>query len=340
MTPRAIWHFGRFGDVPGGMTQVLNAYQSCKSWRSPLHLVATRSGRNIYQDLLLSFRAARCIRGLDSPEHILVFHLSQGGSFVREGLLLRYARRRGLPAIAHIHGSRFEDFAHSHSRLCRLILSVSSGIIVLNDGAKSCSMHVAPGVESVVVPNAVPLGDISQPKEAVVVFGGLVSRRKGVDTLLRAWEGVEDRAGWKLLLAGPIGDSDVLRSVSGVEVLGAVPHSDLMEILDRAAIAVLPSRDEGMPMFILEALARRNLVISTDVGGIPTLLRDGAGVIVSPSDASALQVALARAIHDPEWRYEIATRGHHRMAGQFAASVVYPQLEKVWTRLAFQAEEV
>ena len=61
-----------------------------------------------------------------------------------------------------------------------------------------------------------------------------------------------------------------------------------------ADIVVLPSLDlgkhlhEGIPVPLMEAMANRIPVISTQTGGIPELLRDGAGIMVSPGDAAAL----------------------------------------------------
>ena len=103
-----------------------------------------------------------------------------------------------------------------------------------------------------------------------------------------------------------------------------------MSLLERSTIAVLPSRDEAMPMFILEALARGNAVISTTVGGIPEVLGDGAGVLVSPGDVDALATALKDLIDDAEARSSLAAAGYERFTQTYSAESVYPRVEQLW----------
>ncbi|OMQ15677.1 hypothetical protein A7K94_0207840 [Modestobacter sp. VKM Ac-2676] len=54
-----------------------------------------------------------------------------------------------------------------------------------------------------------------------------------------------------------------------------------------------------MPMFILEAMARGNCVVATDVGGVAAVLEDGRGVVVPPGDVAAFRDALQSVISAP-----------------------------------------
>src|SRR4029078_10979461 len=104
----------------------------------------------------------------------------------------------------------------------------------------------------------------------------------------------------------------------------------LMTLLESASVAVLPSRDEAMPMFILEALARRACVISTTVGGIPLLRDDDCGELVEPGDTTALTSALRRVRGDAQHRERLATRGNERFQTGYSAQAVFPRVEAIW----------
>ncbi len=103
-----------------------------------------------------------------------------------------------------------------------------------------------------------------------------------------------------------------------------------MSLLDDAAVAVLPSRDEAMPMFILEAMARRACVISTAVGGIPDVLSGGCGIVVQPASVDELAAALRAVTSADGERLHAADSGFDRFSARFSADAVYPRVESIW----------
>jgi glycosyltransferase involved in cell wall biosynthesis len=85
-----------------------------------------------------------------------------------------------------------------------------------------------------------------------------------------------------------------------VEFAGRIDREALRVRLDAANCLVLPSRSEGLPRVILEAMARARPVVATAVGGIPELVDDPCtGRLVPPDDAPALAGALVAVLGDP-----------------------------------------
>ncbi len=85
--------------------------------------------------------------------------------------------------------------------------------------------------------------------------------------------------------------------------------SEVRVLLDDADILLLPSRSEGLPMSILEAMASGVAVISTPVGAIPDAIIDGeTGLLVPPGDVPALSHAIFRLLDDPALRHRLAVR--------------------------------
>ncbi len=137
----------------------------------------------------------------------------------------------------------------------------------------------------------------------LVAYTGRLAPEKGVDVLLSAWPAViAANPAAKLVLVGSGGDDHVLRGhavelgISGsVLFAGGVPDSS--PYLRAADVGVLPSRTEGMPVALLEAMACALPVVATAVGGTKEVLADGVtGRLVPSEDPAALARGLVEAL--------------------------------------------
>ncbi len=337
-----VHHVGRSGDVPGGMTQVVNAYLAWPFERCDVEVVESRGDPGDHvaaaRGLVRALRTVRRLAASPGP-HVVVVHLSERGSFVREGLVLRYAHRLGLPVVAHLHGADFARFAAAHPRLVGGVLRAADHVVTLSHETTQVAGRFVEDTRITLVPNAVPPGRPAG-KTRTVVFGGAVGRRKGVDVLQEAWRRTGPPDGWRLLVAGPVAEPDVVDTTTpATTFLGPLDHDALMTLLESASVAVLPSRDEALPMFVLEAMARDACVVATDVGGIAAVLDDGCGVVVPPGDVDALATALRHVTSDDDARDATVGRARERFTTTYAAPTVYPQVEDLWlsTRTASPA---
>ncbi len=112
---------------------------------------------------------------------------------------------------------------------------------------------------------------------------------------------------------------------SYVHLLGALPHHAIPSLMDQATVFVLPcviarngDRD-GMPLVLIEAMGRGVPVVSSDVIGLPELVRNGAGLLSPPGDPEALASAIERIIQlSPAARDEMGQAGR-RIVEEFDA---------------------
>ena len=118
-----------------------------------------------------------------------------------------------------------------------------------------------------------------------------------------------------------------------VNLLGLAPHEKLMRGLaqGRWDAVVLPSiaentYKEGIPVSLTEAMSRNVPVISTETGGIPELLRDGAGLLVPERNSEALADAIESLISDNALYKKIATAGRRRVEESFAVTTTTREL--------------
>jgi colanic acid/amylovoran biosynthesis glycosyltransferase len=150
---------------------------------------------------------------------------------------------------------------------------------------------------------------------------------KGHTHLLRAVDRL--RAQGRRLVVDLIGDGELregleaesraLGLADAVAFHGARPSAEVVTAMERADVFVLPSvitasgKMEGLPVALMEAMAREVPVVATAISAIPELVEDGVtGLLVPPEDPEALAAALARLADDPELRVRLGWAGGER----------------------------
>jgi glycosyltransferase involved in cell wall biosynthesis len=98
-------------------------------------------------------------------------------------------------------------------------------------------------------------------------------------------------------------------------------HEDVPALLETLDVVALPSWTEGLPLVLLEAMARGRPVVATPVGGTPELVTDGeTGLLVPPRHPEALAEALRRVLDDPELARRLGEAARARVAERFTAA--------------------
>ena len=121
----------------------------------------------------------------------------------------------------------------------------------------------------------------SNNKEITILFAGRLYSVKGVDIFLNAFKIVFDK-GYKikLILAGR-GDIEYVNNFlsafpkDSFSICGRVSYQDMPQLYNKSDIVIVPSLYEGCSGTILEAMACNKIVIASDVGGTPEIIKDG-----------------------------------------------------------------
>jgi glycosyltransferase involved in cell wall biosynthesis len=152
--------------------------------------------------------------------------------------------------------------------------------------------------------------------EDYVLIVGAPWRLKGVDLLIAAFQRLSnDFPKVTLKLLGHYPDREELEAlVAGsprIEFLTARPNPEVLEIISKATVFVLPSRSEGVPRVILEAMAAGVPVVASDAGGIPSVVRHGeSGFVVPVGDIGALETRLRQLLSDRQLRDSMGAKAH------------------------------
>ncbi|MFC4114455.1 glycosyltransferase [Nonomuraea zeae] len=238
----------------------------------------------------------------------------------KAGLAGRAAIRGRVPTLFQPHGWSWlaarGPLAAAALRWERLAARWADRVICVGDGEADLARRYAVPGDLAVVRNGVDLRRFraAGPQEraaaraACGIAGdtplalcvGRVTRQKGQDLLLSAWERVAGRSDRALLAV--VGDGPLLpelrsRAVPRVHFAGAV--ADVRSWYAAADVVVFPSRWEGLPLTVLEALATGRSLIASAVPGLTEVVTGEIGALVTPEDTAALAEALLLRLGQP-----------------------------------------
>jgi glycosyltransferase involved in cell wall biosynthesis len=278
----------------------------------------------------------------------------------RAGLLVRpVARMMGAAAVHTYHGlpheiaglagnagsplhpgtsrARAAWLLEGYLRLEGLLARFGTVVVPSHAVAEFLVEHGLPASRAHVVPNGIDVRfrEPARPHDPPVVgTAAVLQYRKRVDVLLDACA-----TGARTMRVEIFGDGPLrveLEEQARRLGLDATFHGDVPDLRDRLReldLFVLPSRDENLPMALLEAMAAAVPVVATRVGGVPELIEDGvSGRVVSPERVEPLATAIAELLGDPERRLSLARAGATRVAERFAIADVGRRMVRVYER--------
>lgn len=294
-------------------------------------------------------------RTLESLEPTIVhLHFASRGSTLRKFILAEMVTRAGRPLVLHAHGAEFDQFYRklpgTVRRNVNRTLQRANVLIALSTHwrdfyVEECEIspsHIVVLPNPVRVPVEVP--DRSGRDRVQFLHLGRLGERKGGYDLVNAFaglpEGLRNRA--RLVMAGD-GDVDGVRKLaeplgSQVEVHSWIDAHERDRLLAQSDVFALPSRAEGMPMALLEAMASGLPSIVSPVGGIPDVVRHGLdGMLVTPGDVPQIRAAMSKLIADDAGRLAAGHAARER-ARAFDVHVYARRLSDIYQRIAPVAE--
>lgn len=237
-----------------------------------------------------------------------------------------------------------------------LSLRVDAHVAVGEASARQMEDFYALGRRSVVsIPNCVP--EITQnpiPPSAplpasgegigeglVIGSVGRLDAMKGHDILLRA---VAQLDGVRVVILGEGGQrmdleklADELKVSDRLELPGWVDNP--RAYLPQFDIFAMPSRSEGFPLAIVEAMLAARPVVATRVGSVAEAVTDGeTGLLINKDDVEGLTAALRRLRDDPALRIRLGQRGREVAQRHFTVKQMVNSYERLWRQVVAQPQ--
>jgi glycosyltransferase involved in cell wall biosynthesis len=276
---------------------------------------------------------------------------------IPSGVIAWFARMLfGLPYVVSLRGGdvpgfRPYDFAFYHrmvSPLLRWVWYKGGAVVANSSGLQALANEFEPDMPVRVIPNGIDLREY-QPAERSwspphLLFVGRLVYQKGLDLLISALSELQDIP-WKLSIVGDGPQSKPLRTLSGglglserIDFLGWQARDALPGLYQQANLFVFPSRHEGMPNAVLEAMACGLPVIASRIAGNEELVEnDRTGVLVKTEDTPSLREALRALLSDKERCQKMGEQGRQRVESTYSWSGVADKYLELLQRIVEQS---
>ena len=330
----------------GGMAQVVSILRETRLFTDfSMRVIVTHKEGGVLKRGAIYVRAMASFLGvLVMRQAALVHaHVAAHGSFWRKSTFLTLARIFRVPTILHLHASQIRDFYERDSgpfqrRVIRHVLEHASTVIVLSKRLQAYIGTIAPLAKTVTIHNFVDMARIEaetkrtsvERSSTLLLFLGDIGHRKGIHDLIRALPAISRSIPEVRLVAGGRGDIDAVRRSAkelGIEkhvlLPGYVSGPEKFRLLAEAAIYVLPSYNEGVPISILEAMSVGLPIVTTPVGGIPDVIRDGEeGFLVSPGSTDQLVRRIVELLSSENLRKRMGDAAQRRLRTDYSPEIV------------------
>lgn len=195
------------------------------------------------------------------------------------------------------------------------------------------------GARACFIPNAIDLQELPNEKlrlfEKQVTYAGRLSYEKGFDVLLKATEFLDPRVHIVVLGSGLKKLEEQARVLSerlpNFHYLGYKSHEETLKIIAGSDLLILPSRAEGLPTVILEAMALKVPILASKIPGVTDIIDENCAILVEPGEPAALAKAVNRFVED--YPRELLERAYTRVKEKFDWDVVAEEYVKLYEEL-------
>lgn len=331
--------------VKGGMTTVVdNYYNYGLNKKVDLKYIESCNDGNKLFKLLKEIKGIIEFKKEINSYDIVHIHMASRRSTFRKAKYIKLAKKKNKKIVLHIHGAGYKNFYNECNKkqqeYIKNILNMCDKIIVLSEEWYNYFKKIIDSKKIVIIYNS-----IIMPKDFKknidtnqFLFLGRIGSRKGIYDLIDVFESIAAKYPEAKLYIGGDGEINKLNKIiieknlkNNIEYIGWVTGEKKEQYLKRASFYILPSYNEGMPMSVLEAMAYKNVTISTNVGGIPRIIQNEEnGIIINSGDKDSMQKYLIRLIEDKQLRNKLSKNARKTIEEKFNIEMVIEKLMEIY----------
>ncbi|RRJ89563.1 glycosyltransferase family 1 protein [Paenimyroides tangerinum] len=285
-------------------------------------------------------------------EQIQVLHFCSSGSFglFRDYIFLKMAKFLKVKSVIHFHFGRIPDLQCKNNWEYKLICIIIKNVdlVVVIDDLTLTTLKDFGFKNIVLIPNPVSprIKEIieSNPNikrnDNIILFAGHHLPSKGIFELISACKELKNI---KLRMIGYFSD-EILQEIfdkagneneSWLEIVGEVNFDEIIKEMLACGIFILPSHTEAFPNVIIESMATKCPIISTNVGAIPQMLNVNdvsnlCGLVVQPKNEIELKEAIIKLLDNKDLSDNISSNAETRVNSLYSIQVVWNKLEQIW----------
>ncbi|RDX01367.1 glycosyltransferase family 4 protein [Listeria kieliensis] len=323
-----ILMIGPDSKAKGGMATVLNNFKSFTYTDCQIiFLTSWREKHRIWTAIKCFFQIRKTLK--QQQIDLIHFHVAQKGSFFRKAFLLAAVPKK-YHTLFHMHASQFDTFYEVQPTFMKKwigkVFNRVDEVVVLSQewaqfywGLTNTKISIIEN--AVFIPKKNPY---ATNQKLIVTFGKIGERKGSYDILNIAKQVATTMPDVKFILYG---DGEVNKiqqkikdlELSNISVGGWLDDKMKSEVMKHAAVHLLPSYQEGLPMAILETMSYGIPNISTDVGGIPQIIQDGEnGYTVRPGENQKMARILELFLRSPELQRQLSDKAYQTLNDKFS----------------------
>lgn len=252
---------------------------------------------------------------------------------IRDYLIASRIHKKGIQVVTHYH---CDIPFWIHNGLSRWFLgklaSISAKNLVLCENSRKY-LEEQFGIDSVKIPNFIEVDTVRSDEKKIretiqkVFFVGRVEEAKGVAEIYELARRLPEIT---FELAGEVNEAVAQwEKPKNIELLGPMPHEQVLQCMDDADLFLLPSHSEGFSIALVESMARGLPAIATDVGAAADMLADGCGIVVPRGDVDAMEQAICQ-MKDADRRAAISQTAVAKTKATYTVEAVLTRIRQCY----------
>ncbi len=291
-------------------------------------------------------RIAKAIKNLINQENLQFDLIHAHFAMPSGGAANIISKNFGKPYIITLHGSDVNVYPHYSSFAMKAFKTAVSNAADLVAVSKKLSLKTneLTNKEPVFLPIGINLSTFNLDRDAaseniqipkgkiILTYIGRLVKEKGIIELTETLKTLDDRFYCIFIGDGPLKErleNDV--DLSGkIMLTGQVPNEMVTTYLSKADIFILPSYSEGMPTVLIEALALKKPVVSTNVGGVPDLFGEYSNILIEPKSSEQIKDTLIDYVDDSTYSEEIIEDLYEKVIEEYNAEINASKLKELY----------
>jgi glycosyltransferase involved in cell wall biosynthesis len=301
-----------------------------------------------YGSILKGFKSALSRNQYD------VVHITSSAGFglIRDLLMLKMARKRGVKSIVHFRFGRipqlFEQINWEYRLLAKVVKKADKVIVLDKSSHDALRKNGFANIE--LLPNPLAPGvmqtiskiGVIEREPGLLLFIGHCIATKGVFELVQACKGLSNI---RLRLVGAIQNDikeqllEIANHEQWLEIMGEQPYEEVIRQMLTCDVFVLPTYTEGFPNVILEAMVCGCAIITTPVGAIPEMLEaengQQFGLMVEPRNVTQLHDSIIRMLDNGSFKADCRNNVRRRVNERYSMQMVWEQMVSIWNDIIY-----
>lgn len=255
----------------------------------------------------------------------------------RDYLIARRIKKAGIPLVVHYHCDIPFWIRNSFSRIClgALVRTSDENLVLCTNSQEYLNAQF--GIHAKKIPNFIDDSVVIKTPPIIneqikrIFFSGRVSIIKGA---VEIFETAKQFPKITFELAGEVTQEvEALQKPDNVNLLGMIPHTEIISRLSSADLFLLPSHSEGFSLSLLESMARGVPAIASNVGANADMLSDHCGIVIKCGDMNAISDAID-ALASQEIRQDISKHTIQKVKRQYTVDTVLNTLKSIYCAIA------